>query len=542
MGNAFGGRAGAAVGGENEEVRYEGAGAGLYFGDHFVMGGQEFAALEPEAFLFGEMADLNYLSRMPGVMHRHPPNIKHTNATRCLFFTNKETVRLVPHATGGDDIDRHAKMHLDFTFDADAPCSVTVHFLAKEVVDANGVVQFESKFSTPTFRYGEGIGQLYSHPEATIERLDKYADDELFFQQGSDTYPMVIHIVAHVDGPRQALATYATFEKSAAGALTVRPLVQKANVNGLCLVLKEIFGIEKKETNRDAAGEEFDDDEDNTECVVCMSQAKDTMALPCRHLCLCNPCADVLRFQSSKCPICRAPFHSLLQIRVLKPEDEIQRDPDGLDDDEDEDAAADLPPGYKSVSLAEAVVGSDTTSAAPSPARAGPGGSDGYIQVERMDAGAGKGVPAPAIAFSGPSPDPPASMPSMSPGSSASSGKGKGKLIVDDEQYLDVDGANYDADADAASSAAVPQQGGGTGGQAMGGTQGGAGDDQPSSSPSEQAGGQEPFPLPGQAPAGRSLYLPQTPPAASPVGGVPAEEYPLMSGPGAEGSGGSLEI
>ena len=30
--------------------------------------GQEFAALDPEAFLFGEMADLNYLSRMPGVV------------------------------------------------------------------------------------------------------------------------------------------------------------------------------------------------------------------------------------------------------------------------------------------------------------------------------------------------------------------------------------------------------------------------------------------------------------------------------------------
>ena len=354
-------------------------------------------------------------------------------------------------------------------------------------------------------------------------------------------------------GPRQALATYATFEKSNTGALTVRPLVQKANVNGLCLVLKEIFGIEKKE-NRDAAGggaDDFDDDEDNTECVVCMSQAKDTMALPCRHLCLCNPCADVLRFQANKCPICRAPFHSLLQIRVLKPEDDIQRDPDGLDDDEDEDAAADLPPGYKSVSLAEAVVGSDTISAAPSPARAAQcGGGDGYIQVERMDAGgpgagnaqpASAGVPAPAIAFPGPSPQPTAAQ-SASPGSMAGSSKGKGKLIVDDEQYLDVDGVDSGTMREGVASSSMSQLDGGTTMQVTRGVQdgrdqGGAGgtgdgrppmDATPASLPQEARGQEPPHPGPPSGPD-------------SPVGGVPAEEHPLMTGPEG-GSGGRLEI
>ena len=50
-------------------------------------------------------------------------------------------------------------------------------------------------------------------------------------------------------------------------------------------------------------------DEENSdnsnECVVCLSDLRDTLILPCRHLCLCNSCADTLRYQASNCPICR---------------------------------------------------------------------------------------------------------------------------------------------------------------------------------------------------------------------------------------------
>jgi hypothetical protein len=47
-------------------------------------------------------------------------------------------------------------------------------------------------------------------------------------------------------------------------------------------------------------------------CVICLSEPRTTALLPCRHLCLCAPCAQQLRFQSNKCPICRSPTTSLL--------------------------------------------------------------------------------------------------------------------------------------------------------------------------------------------------------------------------------------
>lgn len=60
---------------------------------------------------------------------------------------------------------------------------------------------------------------------------------------------------------------------------------------------------------------------EENECVVCMSDHKDTAVLPCRHVCLCTKCAHTMRSQKQpKCPICRtskkyADVGKLLQIK-----------------------------------------------------------------------------------------------------------------------------------------------------------------------------------------------------------------------------------
>lgn len=39
--------------------------SGSYFGSHFIMGGERFDTSQPEAYLFGENADLNFLGSRP---------------------------------------------------------------------------------------------------------------------------------------------------------------------------------------------------------------------------------------------------------------------------------------------------------------------------------------------------------------------------------------------------------------------------------------------------------------------------------------------
>ncbi len=52
-------------------------------------------------------------------------------------------------------------------------------------------------------------------------------------------------------------------------------------------------------------------------CVICLVNERDTTVLPCRHMCMCHECAQELRKQTSKCPICREHVESLLYIRMV---------------------------------------------------------------------------------------------------------------------------------------------------------------------------------------------------------------------------------
>lgn len=112
----------------------------------------------------------------------------------------------------------------------------------------------------------------------------------------------------------QSQSTFATLVPQSDGSWSIRVLKQKIMVDGVSYVLQEIYGIDQV---LEGGGSLSDDAEENMrECVVCMSDTKDTVVLPCRHMCLCSQCAEQLRFQSNRCPICRQPFHALLQIRI----------------------------------------------------------------------------------------------------------------------------------------------------------------------------------------------------------------------------------
>lgn len=74
--------------------------------------------------------------------------------------------------------------------------------------------------------------------------------------------------------------------------------------------LQEIYGLEAAASN--AGG----DGDTSTECVVCLTNPKNTTVLPCRHFCMCAECAKALLNQSRKCPMCRLNITSVVQIQV----------------------------------------------------------------------------------------------------------------------------------------------------------------------------------------------------------------------------------
>ncbi|GBG71540.1 hypothetical protein CBR_g8958 [Chara braunii] len=107
----------------------------------------------------------------------------------------------------------------------------------------------------------------------------------------------------------QAQTTYAVIEKRG-DTWGARVLKQKLWVSGQVYELQEIYGID----NGGGGGEETGDT--GKECVICLSEPRDTTVLPCRHMCMCVKCADQLRHQTNRCPICRCVVESLLEINV----------------------------------------------------------------------------------------------------------------------------------------------------------------------------------------------------------------------------------
>lgn len=56
-------------------------------------------------------------------------------------------------------------------------------------------------------------------------------------------------------------------------------------------------------------------DEKNSECLICMTELKSIVVLPCRHICFCENCVEeVKKKHKSECPICRAKIESFLNI------------------------------------------------------------------------------------------------------------------------------------------------------------------------------------------------------------------------------------
>nr|XP_005887881.1 PREDICTED: E3 ubiquitin-protein ligase MGRN1 isoform X2 [Bos mutus] len=347
--------------------------SGNYFASHFFMGGEKFDTPHPEGYLFGENMDLNFLGNRPVQFpYVTPAPHEPVKTLRSLVNIRKDSLRLVRYKDGADspteDGEKPRVLYsLEFTFDADARVAITVYCQAVEEF-LNGTAAYSPKspaLQSETVHYKRGVSQQFSLPSFKID-FSEWKDDELNFDLDRGVFPVVIQAVVDegdvVEVTGHAHVLLAAFEKHMDGSFSVKPLKQKQIVDRVSYLLQEIYGIENKNNQETKPSDEENSDNSN-ECVVCLSDLRDTLILPCRHLCLCNSCADTLRYQASNCPICRLPFRALLQIRA------VRKKPGALSPisfspvlaqsmDHDEHSSADsIPPGYEPISLLEALNG-----------------------------------------------------------------------------------------------------------------------------------------------------------------------------------------
>ncbi|RWW65344.1 hypothetical protein BHE74_00027350 [Ensete ventricosum] len=201
--------------------------------------------------------------------------------------------------------------------------SITVFFFAKEGTDCNLTATREDLLKPVTICFKEGLGQKFRQPSGTGIDLSAFDGAQLIKEGGElDIYPLAVKAEAFPSsnqgpgdenstlGTSNSQITQALFEKKENGEYHVRVVKQILWVNQTRYELQEIYGIGNSVDN------DTDGNDPGKECVICLSEPRDTTVLPCRHMCMCSECAKVLRFQTNRCPICRQPVERLLEIKI----------------------------------------------------------------------------------------------------------------------------------------------------------------------------------------------------------------------------------
>uniref|UniRef100_A0A4W4DS00 E3 ubiquitin-protein ligase n=1 Tax=Electrophorus electricus TaxID=8005 RepID=A0A4W4DS00_ELEEL len=300
--------------------------SGNYFASHFFMGGEKFDTPHPEGYLFGENMDLNFLGNRPVQFpYVTPAPHEPVKTLRSLVNIRKDSLRLVRYKDDGDTptedgVKPKVLYGVEFTFDSDARIAITVYCQAFEEF-TNGMAIYNPRnpvMMSETVHYKRGVSQQFSLPSFKIN-FSEWKEEDLNFDLDRGVFPIVIQAVVDEgdDCLGHAHVLLAAFEKHVDGSFSVKPLKQKQIVDRVSYLLQEIYGIENK-NNQETKPSDDENSDNSNECVVCLSDLRDTLILPCRHLCLCNSCADTLRYQANNCPICRLPFRALLQIRAVR--------------------------------------------------------------------------------------------------------------------------------------------------------------------------------------------------------------------------------
>ncbi|XP_042405673.1 probable E3 ubiquitin-protein ligase LUL2 [Zingiber officinale] len=246
-----------------------------------------------------------------------PPYVEHQKAVtiRNDVNVNKETIKVEPDEQNPDCF------LVAFSFDATVAGSITVVFFAKEGTECN-LTPTKDFLQPVTVSFKEGLGQKFRQPCGTGINFSMFNEAELMKGGELDIYPLAVKAEAcpfnnqepvgedqQLETPNSQI-TQAFFEKKENGEYHVRVAKQILWVNQTRYELQEIYGIGNSVEN------DVDGNDPGKECVICLSEPRDTTVLPCRHMCMCSECAKILRFQTNRCPICRQPVERLLEIKI----------------------------------------------------------------------------------------------------------------------------------------------------------------------------------------------------------------------------------
>lgn len=166
--------------------------------------------------------------------------------------------------------------------------SITVLFFAKEGDGCILTPMKENVLAPVTIDFQQGLGQKFKQPAGTGIHFSMFEESELLKVGDMEVYPIAVKADASssnengsnetpTSGNTNSQITQAVFEKEK-GEFRVKVVKQILWVNGMRYELQEIYGI------GNSVESDLDGNDPGKECVICLSEPRDTTVLPCRHM------------------------------------------------------------------------------------------------------------------------------------------------------------------------------------------------------------------------------------------------------------------
>ncbi|KAG7609722.1 Zinc finger RING-type [Arabidopsis suecica] len=219
------------------------------------------------------------------VMEPPAPYVEHQTAKKVKndVNVNKATVRLV-----ADDLNPGHYL-VSFVFDALFDGSFTIIFFGEEESKCTIVPHLPEAFPPIKVPFQKGAGQKFLQAPGTGIDLGFFSLDDLSKPSPEEVYPLVISaetVISPSSVSEEPLVhkqiTQAVLEKTNDGSFKVKVMKQILWIEGERYELQELYGIDNSITQGTAASGL--EDTGGKECVICLTEPKDTAVMPCRHL------------------------------------------------------------------------------------------------------------------------------------------------------------------------------------------------------------------------------------------------------------------
>lgn len=185
---------------------------------------------------------------------------------------------------------------LNFTVDSNTEALITVHFFVVETQE--GLSQADTKFPAPVSISVPAGNTVHLAHDIIVDTNQATAAELTFIDRR--LCPIVIEVKPVPSGPVET--TFLALRHTPEGYIP-KLLKQQLLMNDSVYILKDVYGTP------------WGTSQEESDCAICLENKRDTLVVPCCHLCLCVACGDSFRTQVDKrCPICRAEVTSLIRV------------------------------------------------------------------------------------------------------------------------------------------------------------------------------------------------------------------------------------